>query len=100
MERKQFLVLAGTKFERATQEDPHNADIWSDWGTLYRDFASDIEDTEERKQFFTVADSKYERATQEDPHNAIIWFNWGNLYIDRAYAAENLDSVVKFKSML
>ena len=91
--------MAEAKYERATQEDPHHAATWSNWGNLCVDQANAAENAKERESFLAMAEAKYERATQEDPHDADSWFNWGNLCVDQANAVEDAKERERFLAM-
>jgi hypothetical protein len=98
-ERKRFFDLATSKFQCATEKDPHHAATWSNWGTLYVRQAKTVENTKERERFFSLAKAKYERATQEDPHHAATWSNWGNLCVEQAKTVEDARERKRFLSL-
>ena len=87
-ERKRFFDLATSKFQCATEKNPHHAATWSNWGNLCVDQANAAENAKERESFLAMAEAKYERATQENPHHAISWFNRACLAALRNLPAE------------
>ena len=98
-ERKRFFDLATSKFQCATEKNPHHAASWFNWGNLCVKQAKAVEDAKERERFLSLAEAKYERATQENPHHAASWFNWGNLCVDQANAVENAKERERFLSL-